>query len=103
MTVTSGASGSGGGLVGFSAAANDYDDAHRNVTIATRTFTVNQAGAAVHLFALSGSQSVVAGGGSGARPDGASRVLVERERNTGWPTVTSGASGTGTGFVAFAA
>src|SRR5205085_2296676 len=44
VTITSGASGSGNGTVGYSVAANTGAARSATLTIATKTFTVNQAG-----------------------------------------------------------
>ena len=106
LTVTSGASGSGPGTVAFSASANPNTSPRTGtITIAGQTFTVNQAAAACTYALLPTSQSVVAGGGTGSTsvttPAGCAWTGVSN--NTGWLTVTSGASGSGAGTVAFSA
>ena len=69
LTVTSGANGNGNGTVGFSTTANPNSTTRSGtITIAGRTFTVNQAAAACTYTLQSTSQSVVAGGGAGRRP-----------------------------------
>ena len=67
LTVTSGASGSGGGTVGFSATANaSTTQRSGTLTIGGQTLTVTQAGAALHVRDHPTSQSVVAAGGTGS-------------------------------------
>ncbi len=66
VTITSGASGSGNGSVGYSVAANVGVGARTGtLTIATQTFTVNQAGTVSPPFcALVANPAVVVSGGS---------------------------------------
>ena len=106
LTVTSGASGSGAGTVAFSASANPNTTARTGtLTIGGQTFSVTQAAAACTYALLPTSQSVVAGGGTGSTavtaPAGCAWTGVSN--NTSWLTVTSGASGSGAGTVAFSA
>ncbi len=106
LTVTSGASGTGTGTVGFSAAANPNTSSRTGtLTIAGQTFTVSQAASSCTYALAPTSQSVVAGGGTGSTavtaPAGCAWTGVSN--NTSWLTVTSGASGTGNGSVAFSA
>lgn len=54
LTITSGASGSGNGTVGYSVAANTGAARSGTMTIAGRTFTVNQAGATTELVTNGG-------------------------------------------------
>ena len=106
LTVTSGASGSGTGTVAFSASANPNTSARTGtLTIGGQTFSVTQAAAPCTYALLPTSQSVVAGGGTGSTavtaPAGCAWTGVSN--NTSWLTVTSGASGSGNGTVAFSA
>jgi len=106
LTVTAGASGSGSGTVSFSAAANASTSQRTGtLTIGGQTFTVTQAGAACSYSLSQASQSVAAGGGTGSTgvtvQAGCSWTAVSN--NTGWLTVTGGASGTGNGSVQFSA
>ena len=106
LTVTSGASGSGAGTVAFSASANPNTSARTGtLTIGGQTFSVTQAAASCTYALLPTSQSVVAGGGTGSTavttPAGCAWTGVSN--NTSWLTVTSGASGSGAGTVAFSA
>ena len=106
LTVTSGASGSGNGTVAFSAAANPTTGQRSGtLTIGGRTFTVNQAAAACTYSISPTSQSLAAGGGTGSATvtAGAGCAWTGVSNNTSWLTVTSGASGSGGGTVAFSA
>jgi hypothetical protein len=103
ISVTSGASGSGNGTVGYSVAANTAGTSRTGtLTIAGKTFTVSQAAAACSAFGLSPtSTSVAAGGGSvSVSVSGTSGCARTASSNAAWITVTSGASGTGSGTVA---
>ena len=106
LTVTSGGSGSGGGSVGFSAAANaSTTQRSGTLTIGGQTLTVTQSGAACWYSINPTSQSVVAAGGTGSTTVTtlAGCAWTGASNNTSWLTVTSGASGNGTGTVAFSA
>ena len=106
LTVTSGASGNGSGTVGFSTTVNP-NGTQRNgsITIAGQTFSVTQAAAPCTYTLTPPTQSVASTGGTGsaavAAPNGCAWTGVSN--NSGWLTVTSGASGSGNGSVAFSA
>jgi hypothetical protein len=104
LTVTSGATGTANGTVGYSVAANTGAARSGTLTIAGQTFTVSQAaGTAPCMFSImppsqnapdtasSGSVAVTAGSG----------CAWTATSNASWLTITSGASGTGNGTVAF--
>jgi hypothetical protein len=106
ITITSGASGTGGGPVGFSVAANTGAARSGTVTIAGQTFTVNQAAfVPACIYSLSStSQSVPAAGGTGTvTVTTATGCTWTASSNAPWLTVTSGASGSGDGTVGFSA
>jgi len=105
ITVTSGATGTGNGSVGFTVVANTGATRTGTLTIAGNTMTVMQAGATSPscTFSISPTnQNVVAAGGTGS-------VTVSTTSTCAWTatssapfvTITSGASGTGNGSVAF--
>jgi hypothetical protein len=105
ITVTAGASGAGSGSVGFTVAANSGAARSGTMTIASQTFTVNQAAAATPActYSLSaGSASLSALGGPGSvgvtAPAGCAWTAAT---GASWITVTSGASGSGNGTVGF--
>ena len=106
LTVTSGASGSGNGTVGFSASANASSVSRTGtLTVGGQTFSVTQAGAPCTYSISPPSQSIAAGSATGSTgvtaPTGCTWTGVSN--NTGWLTVTSGASGSGNGSVGFSA
>jgi hypothetical protein len=106
LTITSGAAGSGAGTVAFSATANTAPTARTAaLTIAGETFTVTQSGAAPcapSLSASSGSLAASLSTGSVNVSAGAQCAWTAASP-AAWLTVTSGASGTGDGTVAFRA
>ncbi|HET7697019.1 MAG TPA: BACON domain-containing carbohydrate-binding protein [Vicinamibacterales bacterium] len=103
VTVTGGASGSGGGVVGFSVAANTATTARSaTLTIAGKTFTVTQANAACSYSIAPTSQSFAAAGGTGSSAVTAgSGCAWSATSNAAWVTVTNGGTGSGSGGVGF--
>lgn len=104
ITITSGATGTANGSLGFSVSANTFASPRSGtMTIAGNTFTVNQAAACGYSL-TSTNQSVPAAGGAGS-------VTVTTgvgcpwtaTSNAGWITVTSGGSGAGSGSIGFSA
>ena len=102
LTVTSGAAGTGNGVVGFSVAANTGAARTGMVTIATQTFSVTQAaGAAPCSYSISPTSRDVDANAN------ISTVTVTTTAACAWTaasvapwiTVTSGASGAGNGSV----
>lgn len=110
ITITQGASGTGNGSVSFTVASNSGGARSGTLTIAGQTFTVNQAAAPppppppppCSYSIAPTSQSVDYPGGSGtvAVTTGSSCTWTAAS-NASWITITSGASGTGNGSVAF--
>jgi hypothetical protein len=102
ITVASGATGSGNGTVTLNVAANTGAFRSGTVTIGGQTFTVNQAEAQTCTVAINPtSQSVPAAGVTGitvtvTAPSGCPRPATS---NAAWITVTSGATGSGSGAV----
>ncbi|MFQ3590922.1 MAG: BACON domain-containing carbohydrate-binding protein, partial [Chloracidobacterium sp.] len=98
-TITSGASGSGNGTVGYTVAANTSVPRTGTLTIAGQTFTINQAGGCTYAITPQGT-TVTADGGSGTvavtTNDGCPWTATS---NVPWVTITSGASGSGNGTV----
>jgi hypothetical protein len=109
IAVTSGASGSGNGAVGYSVQANSGAARSGTISIAGQTFTVNQAAAAAPpppppcTYSISqNSQNVASGGGSGnVNVTTGSTCAWTATSNAAWITVTAGASGTGNGTVSY--
>ena len=102
LTVTSGASGSGNGTVGYSVAANSGSARSGTLTIGGKTFTVSQ-DAFVCSYSISpSSTSVGQGGGSGSF--GVTTLPGcpwTSTSDSSWLHVTSGASGSDSGSVAY--
>ena len=102
ITVTSGASGSGNGPVGFSVAANPNTSARTGtLTIATRTFTVSQAASACS-YSLTPTSRAVGPAGGNTTTDvttapGCAWTAVSNA--TAWLAITNGTSGSGNGTV----
>ena len=101
LSITSGASGTGNGTVGFSVAPNTSASRIGTLTIAGQTFTVNQAACTYEIDPT--SQTIGADGGVGTP------VTVMTQAGCRWTStsaafwlhITSGASGTGTHDVTF--
>ena len=104
LTITAGASGAGNGQVRFSATANSGGARVGTLTIAGFTFTVDQAGSCASSISPA-SQSIAGTGGAGTP------IAVTAPAGCGWTattaatwiTITSGASGNGSGMVDFTA
>jgi hypothetical protein len=104
LTITAGASGAGNGQVRFSATANSGGARVGTLTIAGFTFTVDQAGSCASSISPA-SQSIAGTGGAGTP------IAVTAPAGCGWTattaatwiTITSGASGNGSGTVDFTA
>ena len=106
ITVTSGASGSGNGTVGYTTAANTGAQRSSTITIAgvagtTQNFTVSQAADCSGLTLNPTSANVASYGGSGSVAVTSSGCAWTATSNAPWITVTSGASGTGNGTVGY--
>jgi hypothetical protein len=102
LTVTSGAAGTGNGVVGFSVAANTGAARTGMLTIATQTFSVTQAaGAAPCSYSISPpSQNVDANANTSTVAVTTTAACAWTAASAApWITVTSGASGTGSGAV----
>ena len=104
IRVTSGASGSGNGSVGYSVDANQTAQARSGtITIAGQTFTVNQAATAACSFSISPPRATFpAGGGVGSvtitAPVGCTWNAVS---NASWITINGASSGSGNGSVVY--
>lgn len=104
ITVTSGASGEGPGVVAFSVAANLGAARTAILVVAGETFTATQAAAAVPCtYGISSPDaSIAASGGNGTFSVSTGTSCVwSATSNAAWVTVTSGGSGTGSGPVSF--
>ena len=103
ITIESGAAGSGNGNVSYKVAATSGPARSGSLSIAGRTFTVNQ-GADCTISLSSSSATVAAGGATGAFDvRTAAGCAWTAASNASWLTVTAGASGDGNGNVRYAA
>jgi hypothetical protein len=102
LSITSGASGSGGGTVGFSAPAQTGPARTGTLTIAGRTFTVTQAESCT--FTISPDQASVgaAAGATAVSVSAPAGCAWTASTATTWLHVTSGGSGSGNGSVQLA-
>jgi hypothetical protein len=103
ITVTSGATGSGNGTVGFTAAANTGPARTGTITAAGQTFTITQnAGCTYSIAPL--DQTVPSAGGAGSfAVTAAAGCAWTSTSNAPWISITAGAAGTGGGTVQFTA
>ena len=103
IALTGATGGTGNGSVPYSVAANTGSARTGTLTVAGLTYTVNQAALSCSYTVSPTSQAMPVGGGPGltdvAAPAGCAWTAVSN--NTGWLTVTSGASGNGNGTVGF--
>jgi vibriolysin len=104
ITITAGTSGAGNGSVSFDVAANPGSASRTGrIAIGDQTFIVSQAGAVACSVAISpATQSIAAAGGAGTFAVSAPPACGwTASANASFITVTSGASGSGSGTVAF--
>lgn len=105
ITITSGASGSGNGPVGYSVAANATTSVRSaTLTVAGQTVTISQAALTCTYTALPATQSVGANGGqlsvSVTAPGACSWTASS---SASWLTISSGGTGSGNGAVSLSA
>ncbi len=101
ITVTSGASGTGNGAVGFIVPPNLGDARTGTITVAGHTFTVTQAALVCTYSINPTSLTVPAAGGNGTVAVSAGSGCGWTARSDdGWIKISSGTSGTGDGTVA---
>ncbi len=100
--VTSGSPGTGNGRVGYSVDVNSGAARQGTVTIAGKTFTLNQAAASCGYSINPTSASYSANGGAGnVTATAGSWCDWTATSNDAWVHVTSGSSGTGSGTVGY--
>jgi hypothetical protein len=111
LTVTAGATGTGNGSVGYSVAANAGAARSGTITIAGQLFTVTQAAPApppppppppcAYSIAPSNQNFPALGGSGTVTVTTGATCAWTASSSAPWVTVTSGASGTGSGMVTF--
>ncbi|MBI3653664.1 MAG: VCBS repeat-containing protein [Acidobacteria bacterium] len=101
ITITSGASGTGNGAVNYSVAANpNPGNRTGTMTIAGQTFTVTQDGTNPCTYTIAPTSQVfgASGGGGSVTVTTGNTCAWSAVSNVAWITITSGASGTGSGL-----
>jgi hypothetical protein len=104
IAIVAGASGTGNGSIGYSVAANQTQAARTGtIAIAGSTFTITQDGRAACTFDVSPQQqNFAAAGGNGTIHVAAPSACSWTATTTApWLTISSGASGQGTGDVSY--
>ncbi|MCU1288203.1 MAG: hypothetical protein JWN60_432, partial [Acidobacteria bacterium] len=102
ITVTSGSSGTGNGTVQYTVAANTGLAREGKITIAGKTFTVTQSSGCSYVLSPTSNNSVAAAGGAfNFSVATASGCEWTASSNVSWLTITTGASGTGTGTISY--
>ena len=103
ITITSGASSSGGNhTVSYAVAANSSASRTGNITIAGLAFTVSQAGSSCSYGVTLGSMTATTGGFNGTAKISTSAACPwVATTNVTWISVTSGSPGTGPGTLDF--
>jgi hypothetical protein len=104
VSITGGASGTGNGTVNFSVSANSGAARSGTLTVAGQTYTINQAAAPPPCtYALSSANANVAATASTGSVNVTTAASCQwtATSNAAWITITSGASGTGNGAVAY--
>ncbi len=102
ITVTSGGSGSGNGMVNFSVAANSGAPRSGTMVVAGRVFTVTQdAPACTYSISPTSANYTSAGGTGSVNVTAGAGCAWAAVSNAAWITITSGASGSGNGSVSY--
>ena len=103
ITITSGASGNGGGTVAFTVASNPGPPRTGTLTIANATFTVDQATVPCDYGIVPWMQSIGGGGGTGQSMITTGPTCPwSAVPNVPWITMIGAASGIGNGRIVFA-
>ena len=103
VTLSSGSSGTGNGEVQYSVAATTGPARSGTLTIAGRTFTLNQGQGCTFALSESSFNAPMGGGNGSVNVTAGSGCAWTATSNAGWLSITSGASGSGNGTVAFTA
>ena len=107
ITITSGKTGTGNGTAGYSVSANSGISSRTgSLTVAGKTFTVNQSGVECSYSISPASQSLGSGGGTGTVNVTTSTgcpwsASSPASSGTSWITITSGKTGTGNGTAGY--
>ena len=99
LSVTAGGSGTGGGTVQFTVAANTGAARSGTITAGAQTFTVNQAAACNPVVAPDAIAAPPAGGSQNVSVTAAAGCAWTAVSNATWVAIAAGASGSGNGTV----
>ncbi|HLJ45987.1 MAG TPA: BACON domain-containing carbohydrate-binding protein [Bryobacteraceae bacterium] len=106
ISISSGANGTGNGTVGYSiAASNSINQRTGTISVGGQAFTITQAAVTASFTLAPPSASVAANGGTGSVTVTANAIDATwtATSNASWISITSGATGTGNGSVAYSA
>ena len=103
LTISSGSSGSGNGDVNYSVAATNGPDRSGTLTVAGKTFTVNQGEGCTFTLSPSSANVDDSGGTGSFNVQTASGCDWTASSSVSWLTITAGSSGTGNGTVRYSA
>ncbi len=101
ITINSGSSGNGNGTISYSVAANTGIARTGTVTIAGQTFTVTQASGCAYTLTPANINISANGGNDSFNVTSGTGCAFAAVSNNSFITITSGASGTGSGTVTF--
>jgi hypothetical protein len=103
IAITGGSSGTGSGTVSYSVAQNTSGARSGTMTIAGRTFTVNQAagGSCTYSVSPTSSSPVAAGNSASVSVTAGAGCAWTATSSAAWVTITAGSSGTGNGTVSY--
>ncbi len=99
ITVTSGANGSANGTVGYSVAANTGSARSGTITIAGKTFTVNQASGCAYTLSVASASAVAAASTGSFTVTTTAGCTWTPVSNDSWITISAGATRSGSGTV----
>jgi len=101
IIVTGGNNGSGNGTVSITVQANNGVARTGTVTIAGKTFTINQASGCAYTLSPASTTIPATGGNGSFGVTSAAGCSWTAQSNSSWITITSGNNGTGNGTVSF--
>ncbi|MEZ5402355.1 MAG: BACON domain-containing carbohydrate-binding protein [Bryobacteraceae bacterium] len=101
ITINSGASGNGNGTVGYTVAANTGPERMGTMTIAGQTVTVTQASACAYSVSPASVNTAAAGGSGSTSVTTTNGCPWTAAPDSPWITISSGASGAGSGAVGY--
>ncbi len=101
LTVTSGTNGNGNGTVGYTVAANTGPARSGTITIAGKTFTVNQVGGCAYTLSPTSASVVIGPSIRTFNVASEAGCVWTAVSNDSWLTISAGATGSGDGTVQY--